>query len=506
MLSKINQRIDGVTMYRVVLYTLTFFVIEAFVFSFLSFLHYSLLALFSSLLIISSAGILSHFLFKKIYNAPANIESSYITILLGFLILAPVTTIESGLWNAVAIFIAIASKYVIARGHRHIFNPLAFGVFIIGVLGATQVTWWVSSMFFLPGAIIAAYIVLSKIKRGHLFFSYIISSVVAVMLFAFLKNREMVGVVVQQFLSWPLLFLGIYMLTEPLTTPPTKKTQMIYGSIVGVLSSIPFAFPPIYSTPELALLIGNLFAYTVSTKDRYFLTFKEKKEIAKDTYEFSFSPSHSIPFISGQYMEWTLLHNQVDLRGVRRYFTIASSPFDNIIKLSIKKADNGSSFKQALLALEEGKGLLATSVSGDFVMPHNVDTPLVFIAGGIGITPFISMFRTLLQKGERRDIVLFYLNKKEEDVAYKDILDEVSNKFAVKVVYVLSDMEAVSPSWEGEKGFLTEEMVKKYVLHYTQSEYYISGPPLMVGAFSSMLRKGSVRSSQILTDFFPGLA
>lgn len=491
-------------MYKVVMYSLTALILQAFIMSALEVLPYSLTALLLSLVTISLVGLGSHFLFQKIYKAPANIESTYISVFIAFLILAPASDLSRVLWSACAAFLIIASKYLIVHSHRHLFNPAALGLFIIGLMGSISVTWWVGSMYFLPTVIITALLVIHKLKRHTLFFSYIIASLVTVAGLSLFRGDNILEGLLQHVLSWPLLFLGVFMLTEPLTTPPTRKLQGVYGVIVGVLSSFPYAFPPVYGTPELALLIGNVFSFVVSTKSRVFLSLTEKKEIAKDTFELVFKPSEKVSYQPGQYMEWTLSSEKADIRGIRRYFTIASSPLEGVIRLGVKRAEKGSSFKNDLFALESGKGLLATSVMGDFLLPEDKDKTLVFIAGGIGITPFISMLRTLLIKKEKRDIVLLYANKQESEIAYKDVLEEAMRELGVRVVYVLSDLATVPHDWTGERGFITQEIIETHVSAVISSSYYISGPPAMVSSYSSLLETMHVCKKDITTDFFPG--
>lgn len=504
MLIRIQQFLDRTTMYKVVSYSLVALILQAFVMSAVGVVSYSLISLLTSLLIISFVALGTHFLFKKVYNAPANIESTYISIFIAFLILAPASDVSKALWAGAASFLIIASKYLIAHSHRHLFNPVAMGVFAIGLMGSVSVTWWVGSMYFLPTVIITGLLVIYKLKRHTLFFSYLWASLATVAALSLFRGDNLVESLLQQTLSWPLIFLGVFMLTEPLTTPPTKKLQAIYGAIVGVLSSFPYAFPPLYSTPELALLIGNIFTFAVSTKSRVFLSLIEKKEIAKDTFELTFKPSEKVSYQPGQYMEWTLPGKEVDIRGIRRYFTIASSPLEDVIRLGVKRAEKGSSFKNSLFSLEEGKGLLATSVMGDFLLPEDKDRTLVFIAGGIGITPFISMLRTLLIKKEKRDIVLIYANKQESEIAYKYVLEEAVRELGVRVVYVLSDLATLPKDWGGEKGFITEQILETHVTAVVSSFYYISGPPSMVSSYSALLQSMHVCKADITTDFFPG--
>lgn len=496
--------INSVTMYKVVIYGLIIIGLHGFLLSFLGVIAYTPVSLVSSLLVIGATTLLAHTIFEFAYKAPANFDSSLISGLLVFLVVAPPESLTDVGWLMLATGTVIASKYVLAFKNRHIFNPVAIGLVIVGLFQFTGVTWWVSSKYFFPVMLIVGLFVLRKVKRFTLFFAYLVTSIIVVSLSAVFHEQNVTEMISQHILSWPILFLGIFMLTEPLTTPPTKGLQIVYGAIVGTFSSFPFAFPPLYSTPELALCIGNLFAYGVSMKSRLALILKERVFLAKDTYEFVFSTPEKVPYLSGQYLEWTLPHEGEDKRGMRRYFTIASSPTDPDIRLGVRYYENGSSFKKALMSLQRGEHINATSVSGDFLLPKDTNEKLLFIAGGIGITPFISMIRTLIATNDKRDIVLFYANKTEEEIAYKHVLDEAKEKIGMKVVYVLSELTAVPASWTGEKGFITEAMLHAYMIDVPERSAYISGPPGMVSAYTAMLKKAGVQT--IHTDYFPGFA
>ena len=178
------------------------------------------------------------------------------------------------------------------------------------------------------------------------------------------------------------------MLTEPLTMPPTRTSRILYGAIVGLLFTSIIRLGSFYFTPELALLVGNIFVYVVSPKGRFMLTLIEKNEIVAGTLEFVFTPDKPLTFRPGQYLEWTLGHTPSDDRGNRRYFTIASSPTESTVRLGVRISESKSTFKRALKDMQIGDVVSASSLAGDFVLPEDAKKKLVFIAGGIGITPF----------------------------------------------------------------------------------------------------------------------
>ncbi len=279
------------------------------------------------------------------------------------------------------------------------------------------------------------------------------------------------------------------MLTEPLTTPPRRGTRLAYGALAGALFAPGVHLGSLYSTPELALSISNVFAWIVSPKVRAMLTLKRKDTTSPNTYDFVFTSDKKLSFKSGQYLEWTLPHKKVDTRGNRRYFTIASSPTEEEVHLGVKFYDAPSSFKRALREMEPGGMLTAASLSGDFTLPHNKKEKLAFIAGGIGITPFRSMTKYLLDTNEKRDIVLLYGVRDARDLIYKDIFD-AAGSIGLKPAYTV--------------GLITPDIIKKEVPDYLERMFYVSGPRSMVVAFEHTLHKIGVHRTRIKTDFFPG--
>jgi ferredoxin-NADP reductase len=263
----------------------------------------------------------------------------------------------------------------------------------------------------------------------------------------------------------------------------------------------------VYGTPEFALLVGNVFSYYFNLKRRLILTLQNAKEIAKDTRQFSFaSTSGPILFKAGQYLEWTLPHSGADMRGVRRYFTIASSPTENDIKLGVKFAPKSSTFKQNLLSLKEGNTIIAGQLAGDFVLPKEENKKLVFIAGGIGITPFRSMTKYILDSGEKRDIVLFYSSKTYADIAYTDLFTEAAQRINLRSIYLVNEKEGVPAGFPIEVGFITPDMIKNKVPDYMERVFYLSGPDAMVTSYKKLLRGMGVARKNIKTDYFPGFA
>jgi ferredoxin-NADP reductase len=260
----------------------------------------------------------------------------------------------------------------------------------------------------------------------------------------------------------------------------------------------------VYSTPELALLIGNIYSYIVSPKKKLLLTLKQKIRLAPTVYNFVFATDTTMKFTPGQYLEWTLQHEKPDNRGNRRYFTIASSPTEKEIIMGVKFYNPASSYKQSMLGMKTGTKILAGQLSGDFTLPKNPQEKSVFIAGGIGITPFRSMVKYLIDTKQKRDIVLMYSNKISEDVVYKDLFDQAAQQIGLKPLYTLTDTNQIPPNWKDQTGTIDAAMIAKEVPDYRDRTFYISGPHGMVTAFEQTLSQMGIKKSRIKTDFFPG--
>jgi ferredoxin-NADP reductase len=260
----------------------------------------------------------------------------------------------------------------------------------------------------------------------------------------------------------------------------------------------------VYATPELSLVIGNLFAYIVSPKQKLTLSLKEKVLLAPDTYEFVFASDQGMNFRPGQYLEWTLSHAKPDDRGNRRYFTIASAPSEESIRVGVKFGQPTSSFKKKLLEMQLGDTLMAAQLSGDFTLPNDLEKKFVFIAGGIGITPFVSMIRDALETKQKKDITLLYANRNPEDIAYRDVLEHARTELGMNTVYTLSAVNATASHEHERTGRITAAMIREEVPDFAEREYYISGPNSMVQSFEELLSEIGIPPSHVTVDYFPG--
>jgi len=504
-MKKIDYYLNRVTMYRLLIYSLSFLVVVAFILSFFHLFPYRPLDIVMSTLFIGGVCYLTNAVFAYVFEAPSNNESVYITALILALIITPQYSgdyVVLALWASV---LAMASKYILAIGKKHIFNPAAIAVVLTALFLNQSASWWIANLYTAPFIFVVGCLIVRKIKRADLLYAAFSATILTALIFGIAKGTDPVTILKMTIIYSSLLFFAFVMLTEPMTTPPTKRGRILYGALAGFLFVPAVHLGSLYFTPELALVTANIFSYLISPKHKLILRFKERVLVADNTFDFVFTPNQKINFKPGQYMECTLPHAIIDDRGIRRFFTVASSPTENEIHFGIKFYDKPSSFKKAMADLKPGDKMVAAQLAGDFYMPSDKAKKLVFIAGGIGVTPFRSMIKSLVDTNEKRDIVFFYANNSEADIAYRDIFAAAVN-LGVKTIYTLSKTETIRPDWNGLKGYITKEIIAQEVLDYKERLFYISGPHAMVASYSGLLHDLGVSSDQIKVDYFPGFA
>lgn len=497
--------INTITMYRLVLYYLIVLVIVSLVFGLFGILPYAPVSLLLSLGVLLLVSWATNALFSKVFVAPTNSESVYITACILFFILTPLRSMHDLpllVWAAVW---AMASKYICAIGKKHMCNPVAIAVVIVAFGLNQSAIWWVGTTAMLPLVIIGGLLLVRKIQKEALVLAFFVTAFFIIFCFTWYSGGNFLHAYTNVLLHSSLFFLAFVMLTEPLTTPPKKRLQIMYGALVGFLFVPQVHIGNIYTTPELSLVIGNVFSYLVSPKQKLFLFLKEKTTIAHDIFSFSFGLQKRLLFIPGQYMEWTLPHAHVDSRGNRRYFTIASSPTEESLLLGVKFYPRGSSFKKALATMDRTNPIVAAQVSGEFILPDDPTKKCVFIAGGIGITPFRSMIKYLIDTSQKRTITLFYMNKTADDIVYTDVFDK-ANDLGISTIYTITDTDAVPKNWQGNIGRIDANMIQKAVPDYTQRLFYLSGPHVMVTGFAKTLQEMGIKKKNIKKDYFPGFA
>ena len=300
--------------------------------------------------------------------------------------------------------------------------------------------------------------------------------------------------------SSPFLFLGAFMLSEPLTLPPRRWQQLTVAAVVGVLAGWPIDLGVVSLGQERALLVGNVVAFCFAARSAVRLTLAGRVDLTPTVRELVFQSKRKLAFVPGQYLELEVPHSHPDARGTRREFSIVSSP-EELPTVRIAFREGGgpqSSYKKALAAVQEGDVLPVTGVWGDFVLPKRATSPVLMVAAGIGITPFISQLRHVRLADEDRDIVFIYVASGSEELAFRRELEESR----VHVIIFTRDEPTELPrNWTWARGIrLDAEGLLRVVPDIAARHAYISGPSGLIADLAPALEK----ARSITTDAFSG--
>ena len=222
---------------------------------------------------------------------------------------------------------------------------------------------------------------------------------------------------------------------------------------------------------------------------QFTLQFLYKKEIGKDTFSFYFSRPEEFAFLAGQYNRWTLPIMAADGKGSSRFFTISSSPFaGNFLTLTAKVGT--SDFKKALLQIREGDTISIFGPMGQLVLDETDTREKVFLAGGMGITPFYSMLIYASQKNLNLPFTLIAaFSFPEEAVFFEQLTGIVKAHPNIGFFYTRG---------------ISQGLIKKYVKNIPNSVFYIAGPPPMVKGVRKTLEELRIPEEDIRVEEFSG--
>ncbi|OGL22289.1 hypothetical protein A2707_03090 [Candidatus Saccharibacteria bacterium RIFCSPHIGHO2_01_FULL_45_15] len=490
----IDSVLNTVTMYHVVVAGLVTMSVVALVLMSTGTLGYSPLTFIISIILSVGTALASNKLFGWLFGVRVHSESATITGLIIALVFTPPATFVIALKLILVVMIAMASKYVITIRNKHVFNAAAFGIVTGSVSGLAYATWWIATPAMIPITLLVAVAILYKTKRLQMGSLFVAVSVGLLGIQAAFDGSISIDTFVSAITSWPLLFVAGVMLSEPLTLPPRRKQQLAVAALVGALSVSAIHIGPVLMTPALALIAGNVLAFYWSTRGSIKLRFAGKKQMGKSYYDLQFDVSR-LPFVPGQYVELTLPHAHADVRGQRRVFTIVGKPGDDQISIGIRLPETTSSFKKALIGLKPGDVVYGVRIAGDFVLPDDPDTPIVCIAGGIGITPFMSFLMSV-----DRPITIIYAVRSIDDVAYLQQLRHYNA--TVTIVSSDGDGTLADDSWKHRTGELSRAVLADSIPVADQPHVYISGPPAMVSSTKKQVKSLGIRT--VRTDHFTG--
>lgn len=504
MVGFLQSYISQHTMYQLVVRYLLGLIVIAAGLSIFERLNFQWLEIVTTFVIAILACFIVNYFLAKFLKIAVNKESWLISAAILTLIIGPGDVEKIGLPIVVAGAAAMLSKFVLKWHNRHIFNPAAVGVLVMSLVAGTGSSWWVGIMPLTIVVILGGLVIAYKVRRLKMVGIFLATYLVGF----FLLNGTQLDLVTNQklltsvLLNSPLIFFATIMLIEPATSPTGSLVKKLYGAFVAIVILLVQRFlPEVNYSIEIGLLAGNLLTRVVERTGNLPMTLVKKEALSPSIESFYFETSPKINFQPGQFFEWTVPHSQPDSRGLRRWFTIASSPTEKYVQLTTRFAQKSSTLKTTLRNLRVGEHIWAHGLEGDFVLPTDKTKALTFIAGGIGITPFRSMIKYLVDHGESRDITLVFAAKKEEDLIFQDLFSQASEAFGLKLIPVLSEP---GKGWQGLSGTIDGTLLKREVPGITASDVYVSGPEPMVETLSQKLRDIGVPNSSIRQDFFPG--
>ena len=435
---------------------------------------------------------------RAIVRNRLHVESSVITGLIIASIVPPTLEPVDIIGATSAGLLAGISKYLIAPGGRHILNPAATGVSIAVLFGLTFSFWWVATPPLAPliilGGLLVAY------RAGVMKTVGVFVTVAFIALAArLLTSGEAFDVTIWLMVtSYPVLFLGLFMLTEPLTLPTKQWQHYVVATVVGLGVALPFSIPfgdfTLYSSPELALVAGNLVAASLvwgfRTRRATMFTVTEETPLSDDVTEFTLSLRAPLRLEPGQWVELHVPHSGADTRGSRRVFSVSSGVTEArsaspTLRIATRQSTPGSTFKEKLFAKSGPLTGRITQVGGDFILP-GADQPLVCVAGGIGITPFASWIRSQhLTPDNPRDVWLVVVTKRPGELLYPQL-------------GVLPGVTLIAIDHLGQLGNALSDIDGGL----SACQVAVSGSPAFVASAKKAVRKLGAR--KVLTDRFIG--
>ncbi|TDN92361.1 flavodoxin reductase [Microbacterium sp. BK668] len=507
-----------VSMYRLAYLCLAALAVIALVVSFTGALAPTPLELVVTLVVLAAVCAGTDAAAQAVLTLPWRIESSLITAHILLFILRPTIDLVGLAGIALAGVVASLSKYVLAWRGRHIFNPAAVGAAVLTIvsvwvpaLGASS--WWVGTPVLAAPVVVLGLLVLLRTEKVRVVGVFLVIAV-AVGVARTSAQYQAAGLeldpwaVFWQILwSSPFLFLGAFMLSEPLTMPPRRWQQFTVAAVVGVLAGWPIPLGEAMSLgQERALLIGNLvaFAFAFSLRSAVRLTLESRDDLTPTVRQLTFRTHNRLAFTPGQYLELEVPHRHADARGTRREFSIASAPEDlPELRVAFREAQGAgakpqSSYKKALAEVQPGGALAVTGVWGDFVLPKRSTSPILMVAAGIGVTPFISQLRHEQLTGEDRDIVLVYVASEASELAFRPELEAAGIPV---VVFTRDEPKDLPRNWMWARGVrLDAEGLLRVVPDIAARHAYISGPSGLIAELAPALE----RARSITTDAFSG--
>jgi ferredoxin-NADP reductase len=231
---------------------------------------------------------------------------------------------------------------------------------------------------------------------------------------------------------------------------------------------------------------------------------KRREEVASGTIAFHFDKPAGFSFKPGQAIDLILADPaSAGAEGMRHAFSIVSAPHEDELVVTTRMRE--SAFKNALAHLPAGGPAAIEGPFGSLVLHKKPDRPAVLIAGGIGITPFMSMLRHATNSAVPQQLVLLYSNRRPEDSAYLTELQRLEGEsHHFRLIATMTGMAESRLPWAGETGQIDEARLRHIATELANPIYYVAGPPAMVAALRGALERAGVDADDIRSEDFYG--
>ena len=236
----------------------------------------------------------------------------------------------------------------------------------------------------------------------------------------------------------------------------------------------------------------------------YKVSLRAHKTLCAGTSAFYFAKPEGFEFEAGQFVNCTLLSpGDTDPEGNTRTLSLASAPHERNLMVAMRLRT--TAFKRTLNSLPLNTELLLQGPYGSLTLSREGTRTAVFLAGGIGITPFRSLIWNATESLSRRRILLFYSVRVPEEAAFLDELREMEQyNIRYKLICTVSQPEKARMPWRGETGRISIEMLSKWIPDLRAPIYYVAGPSAMVSGIRKMLISSGISEDDIRAEEFAG--
>lgn len=231
---------------------------------------------------------------------------------------------------------------------------------------------------------------------------------------------------------------------------------------------------------------------------------EDHRTIAEGTMAFDLAKPAGFIFKPGQAIDVVLINPPgPDADSTRHTFSIVSAPFEERLTVATRMRD--SAFKRTLKSLAIGAPIIFEGPSGSLTLHSNRSRPAVMIAGGIGITPFVSILRQAAHDRLPQQLLLLYSNRRPEDAAFLAELQKLeAQNQRFRLLATMTQMSKSTQPWAGRSGPIDEALIHQVGDELVAPIYYLAGPPAMVDGMRQTLGQAGIDDDDIRSEEFYG--